>query len=222
MIAPVLLDDIPLLAGLGADASALLAANGVERHHPAGHVLYTAGSAPAGLIFIVAGMIRVVRGHGTRQHLIHEEHPGGVLGAVALFGGTPYPATAVAGADVRCLVVPTAVLHGAMRLDPDLALRFLHHLAARARHLVERVDGLASRTITARLARHLLERASAASNAPFTLGRSQVQMAEELGTVREVVVRALRQLCDDGVLARAGRSQYRVAAAERLRALADR
>jgi hypothetical protein len=45
-------------------------------------------------------------------------------------------------------------------------------------------------------------------------------MAEELGTVREVVVRELRRLCSAGVLTRAGRGRYRVADLPALRALA--
>lgn len=222
MIPAALLDEVPLLVGLTPEATALLATHATARTWPAGHTLYTAGTQPAGLIFVISGLIRVVRGHGARQHLVHEEPPGGVLGAVALFGMVPYPATAVVGATARCLFVPTATLHGAMRLDGELALRFLHHLASRARHLVERVDGLASRTIGARLARHLADRAAVAEDGTFALGRSQVEMAEELGTVREVVVRALRQLCADGVLERAGRGRYRVRDAAALRALTAR
>jgi DNA-binding transcriptional regulator LsrR (DeoR family) len=43
---------------------------------------------------------------------------------------------------------------------------------------------------------------------PFNLGMTQAQLAEELGTVREVVVRGLAQLRRDGIIAAAGRGRY--------------
>jgi predicted transcriptional regulator len=53
-----------------------------------------------------------------------------------------------------------------------------------------------------------------------TLGGTQQEVAEELGTVREVVVRAVRALCESGAIEPAGRGRYRVRDAARLRELA--
>jgi DNA-binding GntR family transcriptional regulator len=49
---------------------------------------------------------------------------------------------------------------------------------------------------------------------------SQSALADRLGTVREVVVRSLRALCDDGALRRDGRSRFVVVDEQRLRELA--
>jgi DNA-binding GntR family transcriptional regulator len=49
---------------------------------------------------------------------------------------------------------------------------------------------------------------------------SQQSLAEELGTAREVLVRALRGLCHAGAIRRTGRSRFAVASVERLRSLA--
>jgi biotin operon repressor len=48
---------------------------------------------------------------------------------------------------------------------------------------------------------------------------TQHALAEELGTVREVVARELRQLRREGVLVGVGRSRYRAPDLDRLRAL---
>ncbi len=64
----------------------------------------------------------------------------------------------------------------------------------------ERLDRNASRTTLGRLAAHLLARAAASEGRAFTLGASQQQAAEELGTVRELVVCGLRVLRERGVI----------------------
>jgi len=51
-------------------------------------------------------------------------------------------------------------------------------------------------------------------------GGTQTEVAEELGTVREVLVRGLRELRDARVIAPAGRGRFRVLDAARLRRLA--
>ncbi|MFL5475636.1 MAG: helix-turn-helix domain-containing protein, partial [Gemmatimonadales bacterium] len=62
-----------------------------------------------------------------------------------------------------------------------------------------------------RLARLLQARQQAVgSGVPFTLGRTQLETAEELGTVREVVVRAIRELRQEGIIESAGRGRYLV------------
>lgn len=60
-----------------------------------------------------------------------------------------------------------------------------------------------------------------AGDAPFTLGTSQARLAEDLGTVREVVVRNLGSLRDQEILRREGRGRYRILNRAALEALAE-
>jgi CRP-like cAMP-binding protein len=90
----------------------------------------------------------------------------------------------------------------------------MRRLAARAQVLFARLDELRGHTVTARVAAALLERARRARGGgerpDFTLGMSQAALAEELGTAREVVVRALGALCAAGAVRRTGRARYAV------------
>ena len=63
--------------------------------------------------------------------------------------------------------------------------------------------------------------AGAGGSGAFTLGATQAEVAEELGTVREVVVKELRALRAAGVLRSAGRGRVEVADAARLREIAE-
>ncbi|HXE58097.1 MAG TPA: Crp/Fnr family transcriptional regulator [Gemmatimonadales bacterium] len=212
---------VPIFAGVGPRALRELAARAVERRYAAGETLFTAGSAPRGFFVVLEGEVRVLRGGARRQHVVHVEGPGGTLGEVSLFDGGGYPATAVASAPVRCLVFPRAAIEAALAADPQVAWVFFRRLASRTRHLVDRLDRLAARSVTSRLAALLLARADEAGPGPFTLGRTQSQAAEELGTVREVLVRSLRDLRSAGAIRWTGRGRYEIVGRELLARLAE-
>jgi CRP/FNR family transcriptional regulator len=162
---------------------------------------------PRGLYVVVEGLVRVVRIVAGRQHVVHSEGPGGTLGDVPLFDGSTYPATAIAASAVTCAVFSREALQRAL----------LARLAGRVRHVIERLDGAQARTVGQRLSRHLVGRFRTAGAAPFDLGGTQTAVAEELGTVREVLVRELRALRDAGAIAPVGRGRWRVVDEDRLR-----
>lgn len=184
-----------------------------------GDVLFVSGSPARGLYVVTDGVVRVTRGGGGRPHLIHEERPGGTLGEVPLFSGGEYPATASAAGPTRCLLITRDHLRAAIRRDPDVALALLARLSRRVRLLVDELDLRTARSTRERLAALLLERAGDGDEA-FTLGGTQQAVAESLGTVRELVVRGLRGLRDEGVIAAAGRGRYTVRDRARLERLA--
>jgi CRP-like cAMP-binding protein len=213
---------LPLFTGISDAACRALAARTVRRVYETSETLFTAGAEARGLYVVASGRVRVVRHAAGRRHVLHEEGPGGTLGEVPLFEGGGYPATAIAAEPTACLVVGRDAIASAMRADPELAWRLLSRLAARVRTLVERVDGLAARSVAQRLAALVAARhqSAAGGRSSVTLGGTQQEVAEELGTVREVVVRAVRALCDAGAIEPLGRGRYRVRDADRLRELA--
>jgi CRP-like cAMP-binding protein len=202
MIDPDILLRIPLFARLNAGAIRELAARSTLRSFERDEVLWHAGAEPRGFFVVLQGVVVVVvrTVHG-RQHVVHRETVGGTLGDVAMFEGKAYPATAVAASPVVCLAVTRDGLLAAIRQDPELALSLLARMAARVRHVIWRLDGLAARSVSARLAGYLLERRERSGRAVFTLGGSHSAVAEELGTVREVLGRNLRALRDRGLIA---------------------
>ncbi|HEU4630230.1 MAG TPA: Crp/Fnr family transcriptional regulator [Gemmatimonadaceae bacterium] len=219
-----------------------LLAAAVERRFAAGETLFRAG-APAQTMYVVLdGRVRVLRAGGGRPHVLHEEGPGGTLGEVPLLEGLPaaasgagageaaaseraprggYPATAVAAEPTRCLALTRDVVRGLVQREPDVALALLARLAARVRHLVERLDERAAHGTRARLAALVLARHRTTGARSFTLGGSQQEVAEELGTVRELVVRGLRALREAGAIRAAGGGRYVVLDEALLRRLAE-
>lgn len=219
MVDADLLARIPALAGASRAALEALAAGAAVRSFDADETIFRAGTPTRGLFIVIEGSVRVVRTGGGRRHVVHSETLGGTLGEVPLFDGGVYPATAVAAEPTRCVVVPREALMRAIAECPDVALLFLRRLASRVRALVDRLDERSARTVTARLAEYLLARPVSARSGTISLGMTQGKLAEELGTVREVVVRSLRLLSEQGAIEAVGGGRWRVTDRERLSAV---
>ena len=211
------MDDLPALAGLSASVVQRIAAAAVIRRYPRRGVLFRSGDAPAALHFVLAGRVRVARRTDSGSNVLHFEETGGVLGEIPVFGGGPYPATATAADTVRCAVVSADAFERLLAEEPEFARFALRRTARRARVVLERFDELSDYSVTARVAGYLLARADTIPDGALDLGMSQAAVADRLGTVREVLVRSLRTLCDDGAIRRVGRSRFVVIDGRRLR-----
>ena len=87
-----------------------------------------------------------------------------------------------------------------------VAEALLRELADRALTYIHEITGSAFTTVRERVARHLLDlaaeesRAAGGAQRALRVAVSQRQLADSVGTVREVVVRVLRDLRDAGVI----------------------
>lgn len=212
MIDPSLLDRLPVFRELDSRIRDAVAASSVLVERRRGECFWRAGDPVKGILVLLEGSVRMLRtSRDGRQQVIHSEGPGVMLGEVGLWDGQRYPATAEALEPSRAVLVTPEAVDAALAADVRFARRLLGNLAHRVRLLVDRVEALSTLDVRTRLARHLLARAdSSERDGSFVLGQTQTALAEELGTVREVVARQLSELRRDGVLESRGRGRYRV------------
>lgn len=218
MVPVAVVHRIEWLRPLNAAATREIASRALVRRFARGEVLWRTGAQPRGLFIVVEGEVRITRSLEGRQHVLHTEGAGGTLGEIPLFGGGGYPATAAAVTAVSCLVLTHDGITAAIGRDPTLATILLGRLAHRVRDLIDRLDRATTQSVPSRLAAYLLSRPT--RNGVLTVGCSQQELAEELGTVREVVVRALRRLRTAGLIRGAGRGRLLVLDSAGLRDLA--
>jgi CRP/FNR family transcriptional regulator len=220
MVEPSLLADaIPALRELPLTGLRRLAGAAEERRVRRRAAVFRAGEEPAALHFLLDGRVRVVQEAAGRVRVVHWEEAGGTLGEVPTFADIPYPATAIAD---TALLTARIAAGAARRLaveDPALATFFLTRLARRAAGLLEQLERVRGATVMARLARYVLGRSHDERDGTFTLGMSQAALAEELGTVREVLVRSLSALKRSGAIIETRRGRYRIAQPSVLRML---
>ena len=195
----------------------IIAERGVERRFATGDIIFRAGDTAAGLMVVLEGKVRVVRKAGDRAQVVHVERAGGTLGEVPVFSGGGYPATAFAAEPTACVVIGRDVLLAAVKTNPEAAFVLLERLSRRVRELVERLDRTALRSVSARLAEFILARAARRGRAVIAIGMTQQQLAEELGTVREVIVRELHALRAAGLLRSLGSGRFEIVDAPALR-----
>ena len=182
--------------------------------------LFREGEPAHGIFVVLDGKVRVVRTSRGRRHVLHTELRGGTLGEAPFFDHEPYPVSAIAWTTVVTLYLDRSCVERAMRSCPEIALFFLSRLAGRVRLLLDRVDRLATASVTTRMCAYLLDQVEHSDGSVVAI--TQESLAEELGTVREVVMRALRALRKRRIIASAGRGRIEIVDLWALREVASR
>ncbi len=154
-------------------------------------VVFLEGEPCLGLYLVREGNIKIYKlSSEGREQILSNVRGGGSFNEVAVFDGGPNPANAVATEPTTVWVLSRQAMIEAIEHYPQVALAVMHNLGARLRHLVNLVEDLSLRQVSARLAKLLVETATGEEPQPLT----QQEMASRLGTVREMIGRSLRQL----------------------------
>ena len=174
---------------------------------PAGAVTHRPGEPAPHLELRDLGRRAGIRDRSRRSHDDCALLPAGALiGAVTLFATrfTTMPAAAQALVDAELLKFSPAVVRRAAARDPRVAQAFLSELSERVLSFIDEIPNTFA-TVRQRVARHLLDLAAQRGPgreavAEIVVPVSQQELADAVGTVREVVVRVLRELRQDGVV----------------------
>lgn len=192
---------VPYLEELSAPLVETLAAAALPRAYAAGEVIFDEGAPVAGLFLIERGIVKITRfTKEGREHILHLLYSGDTFNDVAAMDGGLNPASAVAHEECRIWRIDRADLRAIADRNPELAWALVESIARRARYLIGLVEDLSMRNVRSRLANLLLMQAKEAQRSEIEQLLTQEEMASRLGTVREVVGRALRGLAADGVI----------------------
>jgi CRP/FNR family transcriptional regulator len=187
----------------GVDVSLLepLLQTAVWREYDAGEVVVLEGQAQPGLYFLQYGWLKATKVSAAgREQVLRFLEPGETFNEVGVFTNQPNPATAIALEPAGVWLISQQAIRQLVRQYPEFAEHILGEMANRMLYLVSLVTDLSLRPIAGRLARLLLAEAT-----DDVLHRprwyTQAELAARLGTVPDVVQRALRQLENDGLIA---------------------
>lgn len=189
-----LLKAVPYFQALDENVLAQVAREVMARRYGAGEIIFLEGEPDAGLHLVVEGLCKVYRlSEGGREHVLATLGPGDSCNEVPVVDGGPNPANFAAIEDSTVWVISEEALTRLRRQYPILNEMIIKNLAMRCRQLVQRVYNLSFLSVTGRLAAFLLQQSDDQSE----LSRrqwTQDEIAAHLGTVREMVGRALREL----------------------------
>ncbi len=198
------LSKLSLFNDLTPETQAAFLAAAAWQHFEAGQVIYIEGE-PANYVYILEhGWVKSTRmTHEGREQGLLFLQPVEIFGDIAVFTDKPYPGTVTALEKVDAWVLPAERMLTLVKEHPDLALAVIQRLSERVLHYVGLVEDLSLRSVEARLA-HTLLRYAALQNGQLVVPRREWttldEMAVRLGTVRDVLSRAMKTLEAEGLL----------------------
>lgn len=191
---------VPYFAELSPPELVAVEQNLIERRLTADQIGFLEGDRAAGLFLIVAGRAKIYRiSADGREQVLALLRPGDSCNEVPVIDGGPNPATLAAVEDTRVWIWTRQVMDQLRREIPALNEAIIRSLGARCRELVDKVYTLSFLSVTSRLADMMLAHADQKGE----LDRkqwTQDEIAAHIGTVREMVSRALRNLEQDGLI----------------------
>lgn len=192
----------------------------IRRVYDAEQVILIEGEPCAGLYIVESGWLKAVKiGLDGREQVLQMLRAGEAFNAISVFTDAPNQATVAALETSVVWMVRREVLLNLLEEHPPLARQVIQELAGKVQSLIRLVEDLSLRSVEARLARLLVEQAEGES-VPRRRWATQAEMASRLGSVPDVVNRALRKLSEEGMI-RVERHQIQILDKEGLKSAAQ-
>lgn len=212
------LESFEFLRGLEGEVLVELARSAAWKVYEPDAVIFWEGDIEAHLFYLHYGWLKVVKtAPDGREQILRFLGPGEIFNEIGVFAGRPNPATAIALEEAGIWRIPRQALEQILLHYPHTALQIMENMADRFISLVSLTADLSFRTVEARLAKLLLEQANA-DVVPRRRWSTLTELAAHLGTVPDVLSRAIRELSRAGIIV-AERHEIRILDRE---ALAER
>lgn len=189
-----------MFAGLSESAFARLAARAIWREYAAREVIFLEGDTSSGLLYLSWGCVKALKQSlDGREQILRVINPGETFNDIGAFTNRPNPATAIALEASGIWMLPRQAMTQTLREQPEMGQHIIENMADSLAQLVNLVADLSLRSVTARLARLLLD---AAEDGVVRRPRwqTQTELAARLGTVPDVIQRAMRGLQSEGAI----------------------
>jgi CRP/FNR family transcriptional regulator, anaerobic regulatory protein len=173
---------------------------------PAGASVFSENQPCSGFPLLIEGSIRVVKqACSGRELMLYRVSPGGscIISSSCLLGRSDYNARGIAETPLTLLAMPVGEF-GQLLVEHTPFRDFVFHLfSERIGELMQLVEEVAFARLDQRLAKLILARHT------DTLAVTHQQLADELGSVREIVSRLLKGFAAQGLVT-LGREQLTI------------
>src|SRR5512138_221840 len=205
----------PAIAAMSEHGLGDLLGKGQLRTADAGDVIFEERTRCQGFPLLLEGSIRVAKtASDGREILLYRVVPGEacLITTSCLLGSAAYTGRGVAEAKLQFLVVPPPVFARLVATEEAFRTYVFALFSERVSELMQLVDAVAFQRLDRRLAALLLGKGR-------EIRTTHQQLAEDLGSAREIVSRLLKDFADKGLVA-LGRERIEIRDAKRLRDLA--
>lgn len=207
----------PTLAAASPATLERIARAAIYRKVQAGTVMFSEHSPCGGFPLVLSGSVRVVQRYPNGRELqLYRVKPGEscLLSGSCLLANTEYDASGIAESEVELLILPPAEFN-ALIADDEVFRRHVFALfGERLAAVLQIVEAIAYQKLDQRLAALLVGKPESGE-----INATHQALADELGSVREIVSRLLRTFEDRGWVD-LGRERIRIVDRDALQALA--
>ena len=194
------LSSVPYFSALSPGEREKISRETLERSFDRGEVLFLEGEPCQGLYIVKTGRVRIFKSSPEgREQVLLSASAGTTFNEVPVFDGGANPASASALEAATVYIIPEETMLSLLAGCPA-AQSIIKLFAGRLRHLTGVVEDLSFRSVVSRLARLLLDLAVEKEGSSPVPRLTQEEMATMVGSVRDVVGRALRTLEKAGAI----------------------
>ena len=178
-----------------------LAASSIARRFPKNAVLINEGELGDSLFIVLSGRLKVYASNAAGKEIVIDFHgPGECVGEMSI-DGSPRSASVMTTEPTACAIVSRAQFRDFLHDHPDFALYLIGKLIQRARSATENVKSLALSDVYGRLVRLLNALAhEVGGRLVVTEKLTQQEIAERVGSSRDMITRLMKDLVAGGYL----------------------
>ena len=178
-----------------------LASSSIARRFPKNSVLIHEGEQGDSLFIVLSGRLKVYASNSAGKEIVIDFHgPGECVGEMSL-DGSPRSASVMTTEPTTCAIVSRTQFRDFLHEHPDFALYLIGKLIQRARRATESVKSLALSDVYGRLVRLLTELARDVDGRLVVAEKlTQQQIAERVGSSRDMITRLMKDLVAGGYL----------------------
>ena len=196
----------PVFSRLSPADRRTVASAATVREYAKGDVIFEQASPSNAFYAIASGRVKIFKMMPNGKDLILEVFgPGDPLGALAVYGERPFPATAAALEDTTCVIIPRPDFFRLLEQNPTLVRGLLAGLTLRLVELTNRLAELTGGRIEPRFARLFLKLGAEMGRperggifVPLALSRQE--LADMTGTTIETCIRIMSRWSKDEVV----------------------
>jgi CRP/FNR family transcriptional regulator len=189
-----LLEHYPLLRDVPAPLFESLLNQAHHMQLPAGTIVFDESQPCQGFPLLVSGCIRVIKSAANGRELQLYRVASGescILTSSCLLGHTSYQARGIVETDVDMVVLPASAFRALLEAYPPFRDYIFGLFADRLTDLMQLVTAVAFQKLDQRLATLLISK-------PSPIHTTHQALADELGSVREIVSRLLKNFAEQG------------------------
>ncbi|HYT31167.1 MAG TPA: Crp/Fnr family transcriptional regulator, partial [Thermoanaerobaculia bacterium] len=202
---PIPFDAIPILGSLKAEDRAALSPLCELSAYEKGATIFQEGDPAERIHFLFVGKVKIVKAGPDRDLILEILGPGEPVGAVAVFEGRPFPATAIALEPSGVISIPERAFFQLIEKRPEITRRLLAGLTMRLMSVNRRmadmtgsVEYRAARLFATLADRMGQKQSNGAVFVPLPLSRQEI--ADLVGTTIETAIRVMSRWQKEGVV----------------------